>query len=91
MQYIESEIPNRPVRTTGFRPIRSESLLQCRTVHAWVAKNKDCWDPNRSSSKLIQRQNEPVAYHYSNIIADFRIVLRNVQTPYELDVNASEG
>ena len=36
-QYMESERPNRPVRMTGFRPIRSESPPQCMTVHAWVA------------------------------------------------------
>ena len=43
-QYMESERPNRPVRMTGFRPIWSDSLLQCRIVHASVAKNRDCWE-----------------------------------------------
>ena len=49
-QYMESERPNRPIRITGFLPIWSESLLQCRTVHAWAAKNKDCWKPDHDFS-----------------------------------------
>jgi hypothetical protein len=43
IQYMEIEMPNKPMRMTGFRPMLSESLLQYKTVHAWVAKNNDSW------------------------------------------------
>ena len=41
-EYTESARPNRPARRMGFLPMWSESLLQLRTVQAWVTKNKDC-------------------------------------------------
>lgn len=42
-QYIEMDKPNKPVKITGFRPIWSESRLQCNTVRACVAKNNECY------------------------------------------------
>ena len=88
---MESERPNRPKRITGFRPIWSESLLQYKTVHAWVAKNKECWKPNRAAFQRNNCLSGSVAYHDSNIVANFGIVLCNVQTPYQLRESASQG
>ena len=42
-QYIETDKPNKPVKMTGFRPIWSDTRLQCSTVRACVAKNNECY------------------------------------------------
>lgn len=41
-QYIDIDSPDNPIRMTGLRPTRSEALLQCSTVKAWVRKKRDC-------------------------------------------------
>jgi hypothetical protein len=38
---IEKNRPDRPIKRTGFRPMRSERRLQWRTVSASVAKKRD--------------------------------------------------
>ena len=42
-QYIEMDKPNKPIKMTGFRPIWSDTRLQCSTVSACVAKNSECY------------------------------------------------
>jgi hypothetical protein len=39
-QSMEMADPNKPTNRIGFRPIRSEARLHCRTVIASVIKNK---------------------------------------------------
>ena len=66
----------------------SESLLQCRTVHAWVAKNKDCW---KSFQPCDYVPNRLVAYDKSNVVTDLRLGFRDAQTSNELHESNPNG
>ena len=87
-QYIEADKPNNPVKMTGFRPMWSENRLQCNTVRACVAKNKECCDMKKLTLKPRMGR-RLMTHQQSYIISNLSFVaIRDANVPYQLEKKA---
>jgi hypothetical protein len=81
---IEKNRPDKPIKRTGLRPIRSERRLHCKTVKASVAKKRDCCTKTVSAADKI-RCYENQTYDQAGVVPHFPLVAPcDIQRTYQL-------
>src|SRR5258708_29200219 len=82
-QSIENASPNKPISTTGLRPILSESLTHWRTKSVSTRKNVDSC-PDQPSGCGVRTQEKRAYYDSSIVPGSIFVSLRDPRFVYQL-------